>query len=409
MKKYLLLFFGLILTSTCIAQITFDKGYYIDNSDNKVECLIKNMDWRNNPISIEYKLSEGSESFKVDINSVKEYGIYNISKYIRRTVKIDKTSGNYSNLSYNKNPKFNDEQLFLRVLIEGESNLYEYMGDFGLRYFYNFKNSKIEQLVYKSYKTADNRIGKNNLFRQQLWKDLKCSTIKLDKVESLEYNRHSLINFFIRYNECSNSNSINYNYKQNKDLFNLTLRPRIRSSFFSFENSADTYKNTNFGRDIGFGFGVEAEFILPFNKNKWGIIFEPTFQNFKSEKTTEVGFSISGGKLISEINYNYVEIPLGVRHYFFVNNNSKIFINISYVLSFSTNSKVQLKRDDNSSLTSTEIQSPLNNLAFGIGYKLNDKFGLEINYQTSRDIFENDAFWSSEYNSMSIIFGYSLF
>ena len=112
MKKYLLLFFGLILTSTCIAQITFDKGYYIDNSDNKVECLIKNMDWRNNPISIEYKLSESSESFKVDISSVKEYGIYNISKYIRRTVKIDKTSGNYSNLSYNKNPNLMTNSFF---------------------------------------------------------------------------------------------------------------------------------------------------------------------------------------------------------------------------------------------------------------------------------------------------------
>jgi len=154
----------------------------------------------------------------------------------------------------------------------------------------------------------------------------------------------------------------------------LTLRPRIRNSSLSIQNSNIKYKNTDFGNEISFGFGIEVEHILPFNKNKWGVFVEPTYQSYKSEKTTEVGYYLTGGKLISEVKYNYIEIPIGLRHYFFLNNNSKIFINASYVVSFNKKSSIQFKRVDNSSLNSPEFKSPLNNLAFGIGYNLNPLF-----------------------------------
>lgn len=409
MKKHLLLFFGMILTVNCYSQISFEKGYYINNSDEKIDCLIKNTDWRRSPVNIEYKLSENNESKNANIKVVKEFGIYNVSKYIRRTVNVDNSSENFSNLSNDKNPIFIEKQLFLKVLIEGKSNLYEYLDDRGIRYFYNIKNSTIEQLIHKSYKTSDNKIGKNNRFRQQLWKDLKCSTIKMNKVENLVYEKNSLVNFFIQYNKCVNANFINYKEKQKRDLFNLTLRPRMKSSSLSMRSSTAAYKNTDFGSEIGFGFGIEAEFILPFNKNKWGILVEPTYQNFKSKKTTEVGYSLAGGKLISEVNYNSIEIPLGLRHYLFLNNNSKVFINASFIFDSSSKSSIEFKRDDNSSVISPDIKTSKPNLAFGIGYKLNDKFGLEMRYQTSRELFENDISWSSDYKTLSIIFGYSIF
>ena len=57
LKKWLFLVFP-ILATNCCAQISFEKGYYIDNSNQKVDCLIKNVDWKNNPTSFEYKLSD---------------------------------------------------------------------------------------------------------------------------------------------------------------------------------------------------------------------------------------------------------------------------------------------------------------------------------------------------------------
>jgi hypothetical protein len=406
MKKLLLLLLTAILSFNGYSQVTFEKGYYINNAEQKIDCLIKNSDGNNNPTYFEYKLSENSESVNADIKFVKEFGIYNNSKYIRRTVKIDKSSKDLSNLSRDNNPVFVEEVLFLRVLIEGKSNLYFYRNDELQRFFYNKDNSNIEQLVYKKYLDPENEVRTNNLFRQQLWIDLKCPTIGMKKLEHLEYKKSSLIDFFIEYNKCDNSDFINYEGKEKKDLFNLTFRMHLNNSSLSVQNSSINV-NTDFGNEISLGFGVEAEYILPFNKNKWSISVEPTFQYFKSEKTTEVS-NVSGGKLIATVDYSSIELPLSARHYFFLNTNSKIFINASVVFDFSSKSSIEYKRANNSNYNTLEIKGG-NNLGFGMGYKFKDKYSLEMRYQTSRNILGDYVYWSSNYNKLSIIFGYSLF
>jgi len=144
---------------------------------------------------------------------------------------------------------------------------------------------------------------------------------------------------------------------------------------------------------LGFRVGIEAEFILPFNKNKWAFIVEPTYQYYKSENT----------KNHVKADYKSIEFPLGIRHYFFLNKNSKIFINGSLIYAFSSNSSIDFEYRKN-----LEVK-PSPNLAFGLGYKHNDKYSLEIRSQTSRQILDNYITWSSGYKTVSIIFGYSIF
>lgn len=408
MKKQLLLLLTVILSLKGYSQISFEKGYYINNAEQKIDCLIKNLDWNNNPTHFEYKLSEDSESINADIKFVKEFGIYNNSKYIRRTVNIDRSSRNINSLSSDVNPVFLEEVLFLKVLIEGKSNLYLYKNDELQRFFYNKENSNIEQLVYKKYLDANNEVRTNNLFKQQLWIDLKCPTIEMNKVEHLEYKKSSLIDFFIEYNKCDNLDFINYEGKEKKDLFNLTFRMHLNNSSLSIENSRSNYiLNMDFGNESSLGFGVEAEYILPYNKNKWSISVEPTFQYFKSEKTTNVS-NVAGGKLIATVDYSSIELPLSVRHYFFLNKNSKIFINASYIFDFSSKSSIEFKRADNSNYNTLDIKTG-NNLGFGIGYKFKDKYSLEMRYQTSRNVLGDYVSWDSNYNKLSVIFGYSMF
>jgi hypothetical protein len=117
---------------------------------------------------------------------------------------------------------------------------------------------------------------------------------------------------------------------------------------------------------------------------------------------------VSGGVLIASVDYSSIEVPLSLRHYFFLNNSSKIFINASYIFDLSSKSSIEFNRNDGSNLNSLEIETR-NNLAMGIGYKQNDKYSLEVRYQTNREILGNYSFWSSEYKTLSIIFGYSLF
>ena len=406
MERKILLVLGIIINFNLYSQIAFEKGYFIDNSNQKIECIIKNSDWRYNPTDIEYKLYEGGEILKANIKNIAEFNIYNISKYIRSTVKIDKSSENINYLDSNKNPVFIVELLFLKVLVEGKTNLYIYENINLQRFFYSKGNSNIEQLVHKIYLNDDNILN-NNMFKQQLWNDLKCPTIEIDKVEKLEYRKNSLINFFVEYNKCNNLDFTNYDKKVKKDLFNLTFRMHLNNSSLSIENAL--YKNslTHFENKNSFGFGIETEFILPYNKNKWAIIIEPTYQNFKSEKITDVDY-VSGGKLITNLDYTSIEVPLGLRHYIFINTNFKIFVNISYIFAFNTKSYIELKGVDNSPFKTLEIKSR-NNLGVGLGFKFKDKYSLEIRYHTSRNILGDYLYWQSNYNTFAIMTGYSIF
>ena len=406
-KKALLLFISAIISVNSYSQISFEKGYYIDNSGQKTNCLIKNIDWVNNPTEIEYKLSENTKAKYIGITSIKEFGILKASKYIRSAVKMDRSSGNLNYLSDTKAPIFKEEQLFLKVIIEGKANLYHYEEGNLERYFYNKGNAAIEQLVFKNYKITEYDLGENNRFKQQLWNDLKCSSITMKNIKNLEYKKNSLIRFFTEFNVCSNSDFINYEKKQKIDLFNLTLRPRLNNSFLNIQNTRYNTLDTKFGNKSSIGYGIEVEYIFPFNKNKWSVFIEPTYQNYKAEQTTDAK-NVYGGKILSEVNYNSIEIPVGIRYYFFINSNSKIFINTCFIFDYSSKTSIEFKRADGSSYNSLDINSK-NNLAIGIGYKLNDKYGVEFRYQTKREILKDYVSWSSNYKTVSIIFGYTIF
>ena len=400
----LLLFLATILTINCYSQISFEKGYYINNADQKIECLIKNKDWAYNPIDFKYKISENDEEKTNNIKSVKEFGTYTGTKYIRKTINIDKSSEVTDDLSSDRNPIFKEEQLFLKVLVEGKANLYE-SGD-PKKYFYNLDGSEIEQLIFKSYKNSDNQVLTNNLYKQQLVK-LECSTIKMKDLEKLEYRKSNLTDFFRKYNKCSNPEIVENHKKENRDLFNLNLRPRLNSSSLILQNDIPPAGETDFGTKLSFGFGIEAEFILPFNKNKWAIILEPTYQSFKGEKTDEYTYpGVGTWKKELEIKYTSIEIPIGLRHYFFLKNNSKIFINASFVYDVSFNSTLKYKTASVSSSADFENGS---NFAFGLGYKIHDKYSLEMRYNTRRNNSVQYYDWNSDYKTISIIFGYTIF
>ena len=394
------------------SQISFEKGYYITNSGDTIECLIKNIDWENNPTNFDYKLSDASEFQNANIDGVKEFGIYNYSRYIRGTVKIDKSSNNTNGLNNERNPTFVEEQLFLKVLIEGKANLYFYEhGDF-TKYFYNVDGSKIEQLVYKKYLIHEDIdvLKENNLFKQQLLNDLKCSSIEKNQIENLEYKKNSLSDFFTKFNKCANSNSVNYETKVKKDLFNLSVRGHLNTNSLSLLHSYyEDYTTTKYNTKLNLGLGVEAELILPFNKNKWAVSIEPTYEQITFQKITLVNPDyIIGGEIIATTNYRCIEIPLTVRHYFFLDKNSKLFVNASYQMNLDLKSSIDFTRADGSNYYSKTIKS-LNNLAFGVGYKAMDKFIFELRVQTTRNILGDYMNEYSTYRIMSLLFGYTLF
>lgn len=398
MKKQILFLIAVTFNLYCFSQISYEKGYFINNNNEKIDCFILNKDWEKNPTKFKYKRSKNDESEEITIKLVKEFGVYNFSKFVRATVNIDVSTNKIDELNSNRNPVFKEQELFLNVLIEGSASLYLYEGNGLKRYFYSKENTAIEQLIYKPYKTFDNRIQKNNHFRKQLWENLKCSTLKITEINNMNYFKNDLIDFFVEYNKCLKTNYTNYKAKQKKDLFNINLRPGLNFSSLDTKNSFVTERSTNFGSKLTFRFGIETEFILPFNKDKWSVIVEPTYQYFKKEKNSLTQKSIA--------TYNSIELPIGIRHYFFLNEKSKLFINASLIVDVVLkDSKIQL---DPGGTREFEDLNDIENFAFGIGYKANNKYGFEFRYHTSRDLLNQFAIWSSDYKTVSIIFSYSI-
>lgn len=394
MKKIsiLLLCIGVLYSIDCSAQVSFVKGYYINNSDQKIEGLIKNSDWKNNPEGFEYKKTAQSKPETLTIESVKEFGINNLSKYIRFDVAIDRSSNSLRLLSKNKNPIFKKEKLFLKVLVEGEASLFIYKHKNLTRYFYQTNQHEVEQLIYKQFKTPDNKVGTNYEFRRQLYNHLKCGSISIKDLKHINYQKNALIKFFSKYNSCTNTKFINFDEKATSDLFNLTIRPGVTSSSLSLGNGAVSSRNKDYGSALSARIGLEFEFILGFNKNKWAILFEPTYQYFKAEQKASTHLNNT------HADYKSIELPIGLRHYLFLNNNSKVFVNAAAVYDLPINSKVK----------NLDVSSGVN-LAMGIGYKYQNRYSVEFRYQTSRDILNDYNALTSDYKSMSIVFGYTLF
>ncbi len=399
----------LMLTLFCLYAINsysqqFSNGYFINNSDEKTDCLIKSQGFKN-PSSIGYKLSEDAPLLTASIDSVKEFGIINQSKFIRSLVKIDRSSENLREMSIEKQPVFNEELLFLKVLIEGKANLYVYE-EVGLtRFFYQLDDSPIEQLIYKSYKTQDGQVGTNNAFRQQLLNHLPCPSFNINTFNDLRYSLKEILDLFVEYNTCVTSEYVNYREKRAKGDFNLSIRPGMNLTSFAIDNIVSNQQDVDFGKRFNFRLGVEAEFNLPFNDKRWSIAIEPTYQYFKKDLVEESAMLTDKYYTVS-VDYQSIEIPLTLRHYIRIKNNYRIFVNASVITDVLLNSaKIDYNRIDGTKMYSSLAINSRLYYALGGGFQ-HKRFCLEYRYYMNKNVLSKYHVWLSHYHTSAIIFGY---
>ncbi|AFL81577.1 hypothetical protein Aeqsu_2115 [Aequorivita sublithincola DSM 14238] len=397
MKFSYLSFLFLFCFAVGTAQVNYEAAYYINNTGERVSGFIKNKGWKNNPTSIEFKTTTDVEGEELMMNSVSEFGIKNKFKYVRAKVAIDRSSDDSNFLTITKTPKFEEEDLFLKVLMEGDANLYEYTDNNLQRFFYKTETVPLEQLIYKRFRASAAVIAKNDQYKQQLLNNLRCEDINLSMVNNLEYDQSKLVRIFKTYNKCRNAIIADYELTEAKGDFNFNIRPGIRSASFSFKNAIAKKKNATFDNEIGFTIGLELEYVMPFERNKWAVILEPTYQYYNPAP------EITEDKQGVELKYSSVEFPFGLRYYMFLNDKSKFFVNASFVLDFVLDSKLVFEMGDDLDITSGS------SIALGFGYKYNNKYSAEIRYQTERTLLQDYNAYTSKYSSFGLLLGYTLF
>lgn len=388
------------------AQVQFENGYYVDNAGIKHNVLIQNPDSKNNPTFIRFKNNPDSEVRTAGISEIKEFQVSN-NYFIRADVDIDRTKDDLRSLKYKPDPTFLRETLFLKILLDGKADLFIYTDASIKRYFYRIAQSNLEQLVYLSYRKEPNSVAVNKKYQQQLYRDLNCEEIKIDRYRSLEYKTSSLVSFFKDYNNCKNAEyqtflssgkgKINLRIKLGAGLSNLSVEKNMTNQAFEFKNNVEPR------------LGIELEYVLPINRNKWGVFAEATYRRSSYEEAFENSYSG-----IFTFDYNSLELYSGLKHYLYPMENSKFFIGGGILFDHILNSEARIL--ETSRAMDPELQELDSKLggAIGIGYETANKFSAEIRY-TGRKIYgvnfmptHFDLTVDAQYSSLSLIFGYKI-
>ncbi|MEC4051089.1 hypothetical protein OX284_016760 [Flavobacterium sp. SUN046] len=383
------LFYLLLLSYSAIAlsQTKFENGYYIDKSGTKINCKIKNYDWKNNPTEFIIKNSDEDSPKNILSTEIKEISIGSIVKFIKAQVDLDTSTENIQQIDSVKSPKYINKTVLLKVLVEGKNNLYSYVDDqIETKYFFNSTDdSKITPLVHKTY-VKNSVIYKNETYKQQLNNFVNCKN-NLKTIESLDYTRNDLTKYFTQVNLCLGDNSTKVVSEEKK--FKIKLKPMISAINSKYEidlKSGNFPGHYDMGNKLLYGFGFEIESILPFFNYKWSVYSQPTYVTKYNSSTS--GVWTNNYQYTINTNYSFFQIPLGLRRYFEINKNSRISINGAANLVIMTNStpSIDIKEDPKRVLSSNGM-----NLAFGIGFEYK-KLGIELTkYLPSKEKLGNDS------------------
>ncbi len=261
-RQFLVIFLYCLVSGLSYSQIVFEKGYLINDSNRRIECLIKNKEWKNNPTVIEIKLSQDVTVRKISVENAKEFGIGDEVKFISALVMIDRSGEDVDGMSSESRPIFQQEHLFLKTIVEGKASLYSYMDGNLVRFFYKMDDSEIKQLVFKSYR-IDDKISRNFTFRQQLINDLNCQSIDQKDFELLNYNTKELKKIFLKFNNSTDSAYTLYDVRKKRDWFELSITSGLNCSNFDLRSESSYFK---FERDFTFRFGMKPNLFCPLTK-----------------------------------------------------------------------------------------------------------------------------------------------
>ncbi|MDT7833227.1 outer membrane beta-barrel protein [Flavobacteriaceae bacterium S356] len=392
MKKFLAIAI-LLATQSIFSQAHFEKGYFISRDGNKTACLIKNEDWMSVPSEFKYRLSEGSEVKRISQSQVNTLEIPTKFLFERHTVDIDRYSTKASDLSEVRVSNFKKESLLLKVIVDGKARLLRYStGD--VNHFFYMLDDGIYPLEYKMFAMKNGTIGKNFNYQKTLREELACQKQPLDS--KIRYKESDLVTYFTNYNACHDSNSELYSNEVRKGKFNI--RGKISIGTSDADNPYRQERRFDFEKKVSYKFGFEVEYVFPFNNNKWSLFIEPTYQSYSAK--TE-GLNLANPNLFYSIDYSSIQIPVGLRHYMYLNDNNKVFLNAGVIFDMALSDEIVFENR----VDALKIEAS-SSFFIGIGYEFKGKYSIEIRHNASSRLSQF-ALYSANFTSTTIKLGYN--
>lgn len=406
-KAFSLIVIIFIFVVSVYGQKSYEKGYFINNNGIKTDCLIENKDWELSPKELFFKLTAESVRQKLSMDTISTFEIIGVSKYITKTVQIDKSSSDITNLSPVKNAVWQNEKLVLKVLVEGKAFLYMYNALNLARFFYSVNDSSIQQLVHKNYQATNengtNFVATNNNFRQQLYVDVNIPDYKYD-LSKIMYEQKELTKYFEDYNaQFETTKKVLVKEKTKKDFFKAAIMVGINYTNMKVVDFYHPVNSQDFGAFISPTVGAEFEFFLPFARNNWSILLQPVYNSEISGKLQGVRYT-DGKPMESEFSYQGIDIPIGIRYRYSLNSNLNVYAT-GYVetgIMSWYNSNIAIDQKPFVILLERALTP-----GFSIGVDYNN-MGLELKAFVNRDLLVRQQTFKTDFNVISLGFKYRL-
>ena len=387
------------------AQVKFVEGYIVTNNHQKTVCYIRNIGIAESVSNFEYKLKEDNKIEKIELAKIEEFGIENELKCIRALIKIDVSPDRLTLLKDTvKSPEWEEGHAYLKILVEGKSaSLLSYYDEGKNLFYYRIDNSAIEPLFYKEYRLEITpgiieQTLFNNAYREQLKQYLACGDP--NEIRNVSYTKKDLVKYFINYQICKGVDyKVTKSTQAKKGSFRFKIGTNINSIRLEAQDYIDGSKIT-FSQENSLGFGIEAEYLLPFNNYKFGLFAESNLYSYKSDYSDNV-FNLSHDGYIAE--YQTIELPLGITYNLYINQNNRLFLKGAFVPNFiSRSSFIAFNADAHYSF------APASRMLLGIGYNYH-RLSMEVRYYSIQNITQNIYKRGSDLSQISFRVAYMIF
>lgn len=405
MKIRFFLFLMLFNSIVALSQENDQRGYYIDEQNNRFDVFFKYIDVLNEGF-LEVKTSESDKYSKLDVRTIKEYGIGSEFKFVRATVKADVSS---HQVSLSKDPKWETKTVFLNTLLEGKASLYSYYNGNVTQFFFISEGKPLEQLVYKKYHLSEvDPIKENTYFKNQIFESLKCNDITIDAVNLLKYNKSSLLSIFEKYSACSSVDAITFsNATSRKSKILLKAYAGVYSSSFKTEISGRESEAAN---EIMPALGIEVALKLPNEKLEFFL---------RAEYEKYDGTTLMKRQQTASVAYNYlkydsgfINFGFGPRYNFLIKDNSNFFVDASVNVNIPLDDveyTLAYPETPGSGESKTILAASESvNLNIGIGYNFNKKMGLDLRMDTNSNMLGNIVFVNAKHSRIGLNFRYTI-
>lgn len=357
-------FLLIFLFTNLFAQNKFELGYYIDQSGNKVEGEISEIQINNFPDSFIFRNGKNTEVIQTSLVSKIKYGI---DVFEKRQFQYDlSTSNDLKKMSKQKDVELEDKTSFLQLIVDGRYKLYKYVNNGTSVFFYEDVSGQLTTLNYKKYVENGTDIKENKEYLTQLSQNVQSDTKKKDYFSSaIKYNDADLIDYFTKVNGKSVKREARSQFK-----FNFFVGYSISTMGINFLQNVDSKKYQHITAM------PEIEYVLNKNvSNPTSFYFNVKYRSIKADYE-EVYVRKNWNH---KVGYQSLCFSIGAKQYFLSSDKVQLYGKLG--IGYDNPLKAEILSPMESwNLNPIFFDHPSAGINAGLGVKLYDSFLVEIDY-----------------------------